>query len=660
MTPLMQRIIAVTHPELAERLSADRQQTSALTEDTQPQTVESSRGNESGSDFAHTQTDTEEASAGEGDRTVPEDSHVETPSSSSSDTLGEPALLSQTGSGHSPPSVVRQHTGPTLPPTAPCTVRGRRSRGSRVAFGAGTAAPATVSQNALCAEAVDLLRQLCVGQTNMTNAFQDHDRKLGQVVAFMEGMHGDLAGLHRTVQSLASSVSSAIVQSNEQGATCVSPSTPLDVSGGSDYSEQDSNTAYCTRSSVRQHVRARRAQTPSPRSAKSVHVDDVRCTGVHTQDPQVLLGDMPSGATQPFNTKGTPKARDSHMSMDCSLDKASQKTKAPTKSRETPKSRPTAEETHLDDIESSKLSRDWVGKVFNSSVSKPDPTNPNSIRKCGVAILFRKSLSFTISKTWSDPEGRMVWAAAKATIRGQLMRDAALSKKKNAAKQVDLEKDIRRLSQLYISKPTLQNRKLLEQARMSLNTLFTSKAKYALQKMKGRHYEQGEKAGRLLAAQLRQREAAMAIPAIKSSGGDILTRPQYIVEEFASFYRSLYSPSTHVDTLAMSTFLDAVHLPQLSDDGRALLEGAITKEEISSAITALPYHKAPGDDGFPPEFFKWTGQSMIDTLHAAFEEAVEESSLGSISNKAIIAVLPKPGKDPLFVNVPILDHFGFL
>ncbi|XP_078496528.1 uncharacterized protein LOC144752488 [Lissotriton helveticus] len=348
MTPLMQRIIAVTHPELAERLSADRQQTSALTEDTQPQTVESSRGNESGSDFAHTQTDTEEASAGEGDRTVPEDSHVETPSSSSSDTLGEPALLSQTGSGHSPPSVVRQHTGPTLPPTAPCTVRGRRSRGSRVAFGAGTAAPATVSQNALCAEAVDLLRQLCVGQTNMTNAFQDHDRKLGQVVAFMEGMHGDLAGLHRTVQSLASSVSSAIVQSNEQGATCVSPSTPLDVSGGSDYSEQDSNTAYCTRSSVRQHVRARRAQTPSPRSAKSVHVDDVRCTGVHTQDPQVLLGDMPSGATQPFNTKGTPKARDSHMSMDCSLDKASQKTKAPTKSRETPKSRPTAEDRSRD------------------------------------------------------------------------------------------------------------------------------------------------------------------------------------------------------------------------------------------------------------------------------------------------------------------------
>ncbi|XP_078518361.1 uncharacterized protein LOC144783067 [Lissotriton helveticus] len=177
----------------------------------------------------------------------------------------------------------------------------------------------------------------------MTNAFQDHDRKLGQVVAFMEGMHGDLAGLHRTVQSLASSVSSAIVQSNEQGATSVSPSTPLDVSGGSDYSEQDSNTGYCTRSSVRQHVRARRAQTPSPRSAKSVHVDDVRCTGVHTQDPQVLLGDMPSGATQAFNTKGTPKARDTHMSMDCSLDKASQKTKAPTESRETPKSRPTAE-----------------------------------------------------------------------------------------------------------------------------------------------------------------------------------------------------------------------------------------------------------------------------------------------------------------------------
>ncbi|KAJ1203436.1 hypothetical protein NDU88_007222 [Pleurodeles waltl] len=50
---------------------------------------------------------------------------------------------------------------------------------------------------------------------------------------------------------------------------------------------------------------------------------------------------------------------------------------------------------------------------------------------------------------------------------------------------------------------------------MALNELFTSHAKYVLQCLRGRHYEQREKARCLLAAQLRQQEATLAIPAIR-------------------------------------------------------------------------------------------------------------------------------------------------
>lgn len=244
---------------------------------------------------------------------------------------------------------------------------------------------------------------------------------------------------------------------------------------------------------------------------------------------------------------------------------------------------------------------------------------------------------------------RIIWTTAKATIGVQLMRDAAQANKQNAVRQRELEQDIVTFTRLYTKKPTLEHRKSLEQARMALNGLFTSKAEYALYRMKGRHYEQGEKAGRLLAAQLRQREAAMAIPALRSSGGDVLTHPQDIVNEFASYYKHLYTPSDQIDQHKITSFLAGLELPRLSDD-RQLLDRGISKEEISQAIAKLPYYKAPGEDGFPAEFYHWSGENIIDSLHAAFQEAEHESSLGSLSNRAIIAVLPKPGKDPLLCS----------
>ncbi|KAJ1087656.1 hypothetical protein NDU88_000823, partial [Pleurodeles waltl] len=46
----------------------------------------------------------------------------------------------------------------------------------------------------------------------------------------------------------------------------------------------------------------------------------------------------------------------------------------------------------------------------------------------------------------------------------------------------------------------------------------------------------------LLAAQVRQQEAALAIPAIQASKGDILTCPQDFVHEFASFIWPITPP----------------------------------------------------------------------------------------------------------------------
>ncbi|KAJ1213426.1 hypothetical protein NDU88_001063 [Pleurodeles waltl] len=132
---------------------------------------------------------------------------------------------------------------------------------------------------------------------------------------------------------------------------------------------------------------------------------------------------------------------------------------------------------------------------------------------------------------------------------------------------------------------------------MELNSLYTSRAEYALQRMKGRRYEHGEKAGRLLAVQFRQREAALAISAIRNHDNTFITHPQAIADEFGHYYHALYTPETIENTDSLDVFLGRANIPCLSAKRRALPEGDISKEEIQQAIANLPDHKALGRMG---------------------------------------------------------------
>ncbi|KAJ1187213.1 hypothetical protein NDU88_003992 [Pleurodeles waltl] len=73
-----------------------------------------------------------------------------------------------------------------------------------------------------------------------------------------------------------------------------------------------------------------------------------------------------------------------------------------------------------------------------------------------------------------------------------------------------------------------------------------------------------------------------------------------IANAFGRFYQTLYTPEAVEDHKKLSAF-----------PVKALLEGEISKMEVEQVIAKLPYHKAPGDDGFSAEFYKWTGAETV-------------------------------------------------
>lgn len=71
-----------------------------------------------------------------------------------------------------------------------------------------------------------------------------------------------------------------------------------------------------------------------------------------------------------------------------------------------------------------------------------------------------------------------------------------------------------------------------------INETYNKKAEYDIFRLKSNYYESGEKCGKILARQLRQKEASYVVPAIKNEKGDLVTNTSDINK--ASLYNQLY------------------------------------------------------------------------------------------------------------------------
>lgn len=110
------------------------------------------------------------------------------------------------------------------------------------------------------------------------------------------------------------------------------------------------------------------------------------------------------------------------------------------------------------------------------------------------------------------------------------------------------------------------------------------------------------------------------------------------------FFEKLYSSDiTHVGQ-EQNFFLDTLQIPNISELMHTDLGAAITKEEISIAIDHLKIGKTPGPDGLPTEIYKKYKAKLLSPLLDMFSEPFEKGTLPVSLRRALITLLPKPGK----------------
>lgn len=113
----------------------------------------------------------------------------------------------------------------------------------------------------------------------------------------------------------------------------------------------------------------------------------------------------------------------------------------------------------------------------------------------------------------------------KAYLHAQMISFSANLKKSHQSKIQDFSNSMKNVAQQMASSssPNLQNRRVSLQSEFDLIT--TTDAERLLLRSRATYYEHGDKAGRLLAHQLRRQAASHIIPQIKDSAGVLHTDP---------------------------------------------------------------------------------------------------------------------------------------
>lgn len=132
-----------------------------------------------------------------------------------------------------------------------------------------------------------------------------------------------------------------------------------------------------------------------------------------------------------------------------------------------------------------------------------------------------------------------------------------------------------------------------------LDLLLSTEAERLLLRSHGTLYEHGEKAGHLLAHQLKSRQASNQIVQIRDESGMVVTDPNEMNASFKSFYHQLYESEFPDDETQMYAFFQNPDLPSVSPNDSQTLDSPLTSTKIKEAINSMNSGKSLDPDRYP-------------------------------------------------------------
>ena len=274
--------------------------------------------------------------------------------------------------------------------------------------------------------------------------------------------------------------------------------------------------------------------------------------------------------------------------------------------------------------------------------------NSTLLNRQDFCVFMEKEIKFFFDTNLHSVNDKFVlWDAMKAYLRGQIISYSSKINKEFKAQIDKLEKEITKLEkESQRSMSEVKQRELVNK-KLQYNTLQTNKTEKIIMRTKQRYYELGERSHKVLAWQLKTEQAAKIINAIRINPNKITYKPLEINEAFKHFYSKLYQSESQNEVDEIDNFLSQINLPKLNLEEQKGLDLPFTIKEIEEALGSLQSNKSPGEDGFPPEFYKRFKKLLLPFFMELLCQVEQTHKLPESFLTAIIIVLPKKDKDLL-------------
>jgi len=240
----------------------------------------------------------------------------------------------------------------------------------------------------------------------------------------------------------------------------------------------------------------------------------------------------------------------------------------------------------------------------------------------------------------------LLWETFKVVIRGYIISYAGYKYKQRKQKLQDLVNYIIETDRQLLLNPTPELRAKKIELKTEFDLLSTKNAEFMLRRTKATYYEHGDKAGRLLASQLKGLTASRLITQVYDSSGSLTKNPSDINYVFFSYYSNLYKSEPPQDDSIMDSFLDGLNFPQIDVAVADDLDKPIELDAILKGIQLMQSGKAAGPDGFPIDFYKMFAKNLAPLLLDMYNDSLANGFLPLTITQASISLLLKRDKNP--------------
>ena len=242
-------------------------------------------------------------------------------------------------------------------------------------------------------------------------------------------------------------------------------------------------------------------------------------------------------------------------------------------------------------------------------------------------------------------DDRCVWDCIKYNIRDHAIFHSKRRGKQMNEKETKIQNELKNAKQAFENNPSDSNATRLNAAQEQLEMFYEEETKGIIIRARARWHEHGEKSTKYFLNLEKRNHVKKHIRKLWVSGA-IKTDLSCILKELERFYSDLYKSKNHDPDIAekISSFLNNLDIPKLSEEQKISCEGKITPDECFRLLGTFQNKNTPGDDGIPIEFYKKFWPLVNDCFIRCVNECFEKGEMSSSQKRAVVTLIEKKRK----------------